>query len=48
MILAITIYTNYDDYKKIASGYVAIYSYRHFADALASLMIIAVRQRLTS
>jgi len=32
-IVAITIYTSYSDYEKIASSYIAAYSHRHFADA---------------
>ena len=35
-IVAITIYTNYGDYEKIALGYIAVYSHRHFADVAAS------------
>ena len=31
---AITIYTSYGDYEKIASGYIAAYSHRHFADVM--------------
>ena len=33
-IVAITIYTSYSDYEKIASGYIAAYSHRHFADVM--------------
>ena len=31
-MIAIIIYTSYGDYEKIASGYIAAYSHRHFAD----------------
>ena len=37
-IVAITIYTSYSDYEKIASGYIAAYSHRHFADATPFFM----------
>ena len=36
-IVAITIYTNYGDYEKIALGYIAVYSHRHFADVGARI-----------
>ena len=40
-MIAIIIYTSYGDYEKIASGYIAAYSHRHFADAPRQLASIA-------
>jgi len=47
-IVAITIYTSYSDYEKIASGYIAAYSHRHFADGGHHEIINEVIVRLYS
>ena len=50
-MIAIIIYTSYGDYEKIASGYIAAYSHRHFADAIVLILpivsIVSILPRLS-
>jgi len=41
----ITIYTSYGDYEKIASGYIAAYSHRHFADDCTCIILETMKEK---